>query len=58
MDTKSEEWRHKCECTLIARLMWRGAESSLLEKIAKARGKEVADRLRFEAMDIVKEHRK
>lgn len=54
----SETHRHKCEVLHIARLMWRGDEDRLLEMIEKARGKEVADRLRFEAREIVQEHRK
>lgn len=54
----SETHRHKCYVLHIARLMWRGDEDRLLEMIEKARGKEVADRLRFEAREIVREHRK
>lgn len=54
----SEEWRHKCECKHVARLMWRDSEAEYLELVEKARGKEVADRLKFEAMEIVKEYRK
>ena len=54
----SETHRHKCEVLHIARLMWRGDEDRLLGLIEKARGKEVADRLRFEARAIVREHRK
>jgi len=54
----TEDERHQCEARHIARLMWRGDEDRLLEMIEKARGKEVADRLRFEAREIVREHRK
>ena len=54
----SEAWQHETECKHVARLMWRGMEGEFLEKVEKARGKEVADQLRFEAMEIVRMHRK
>lgn len=54
----TEDERHRCEVLHIARLMWRGDEDRLLGMIEKARGKAVADRLRFEAREIVREHRK
>ena len=57
-DTNSEAHRHACEVRHIARLMWRGMEAKQLELIAKSRGKDVADKLKWEAMDLVKEHRK
>lgn len=54
----TEEERHRCEVLHIARLMWRGDEDRLLGLIEKARGKAVADKLRIEAREIVREHRK
>ncbi len=57
-DTNSEEHRHACEVRHIARLMWRGMEAKQLELIAKFRGQDVADKLKWEAMDLVTEHRK
>lgn len=53
-----EKARHLCEVLHIARLMWRDDEDRLLGLIEKARGKEVADKLRIEAREIVQEHRK
>ena len=53
-----EQKRHEDECLCVARLMWRGNESEYLKLVEKARGKDVADKLKWEAMDLVKEHRK
>ena len=58
IDTNSEAHRHACEVRHIARLMWRGMEVRQLELIAKSRGKDIAAKLKWEAMDLVKEHRK
>ena len=57
-DTNSEAYRHNCEVRHIARLMWRGMEAKQLELIAKFRGQDVADKLKLEATDLIKEHRK
>ena len=54
----TEDERHRCEVLHIARLMWRDDEDRLLGMIEKARGKEVADRLRMDARAIVRKHRK
>ena len=54
----NEKLRHACEVRHIARLMWRGTEAKQLELIAKFRGQDVANKLKWEAMDLVKEHRK
>ena len=57
-EISSEAHRHACEVRHIARLMWRGMEAKQLELIAKFRGQGVADKLKWEAMDLIKEHRK
>jgi len=56
-DTSSEAHRHACEVRHIARLMWRGNEKSQLEYVAKFMGKNVADDLMIEAMDLVQKAR-
>jgi len=58
MDANGEAHRHACEVRHIARLMWRGMEAKQLELIAKFRGQDVANNLKWEALDLVKEHRK
>lgn len=48
MDTSSEEWRAECEARWLATKKPHEIES-FLEKVAKARGQEAADKLRSDA---------